>query len=96
MTLADTVKEKREEFLKAAARRGAMNVRLFGSPAQGEEKAASDADLLVDMEEGRGLLDISRLLQDVEELPGCPVHVVEPEALPWAIRYGIKEDAVQF
>ena len=38
MRLAETVKEKREEILKVAARRGApTNVRLFGSPA-GEER----------------------------------------------------------
>jgi len=94
MTLAETVKEKRQEILKVAARRGATNVRLFGSLARGEERAGSDVDLLVEMEEGRSLLDLSHLLQDMEELLGCPVHVVEPEALHWAIRERIMEEAV--
>jgi predicted nucleotidyltransferase len=93
MTLAQTVKEKREELLKVAARRGARNVRLFGSLARGEEKAGSDVDLLVEMEEGRSLLDLSHLIQDMEDLLGCPVHVVEPEALHWAIRERILKEA---
>jgi uncharacterized protein len=94
MTLVEMVKEKREEILKAAARRGAKSVRLFGSVARGEARAGSDIDLLVELEEGRSLLDLSHLLQDMEELLGCPVHVVEPEALHWAIRERIMEEAV--
>ena len=94
MAIDRAVREKREEILKVAARRGARNVRLFGSLARGEESADSDVDLLVDMEEGRSLLDLSHLLQDMEELLGCRVHVVEPEALHWAIRERIIEEAV--
>lgn len=94
VSLAESVKEKREEILKVAALRGATNVRLFGSLARGEEKTGSDVDLLVDMEKGRSLLDLSHLLQDMEELLGCQVHVVEPEALHWAIRERILEEAV--
>ena len=94
MAIARTVREKREEILKVAARRGARNVRLFGSLARGEESADSDVDLLVDMEEGRSLLDLSHLLQDMEELLGCRVHVVEPEALHWVIRERIIKEAV--
>ena len=30
----------------------------------------------------------------MEELLGCPVHVVEPEGLHWAIRERILEEAV--
>jgi uncharacterized protein len=89
MILAETVKEKREEILRVAALRGARNVRLFGSLARGEERVGSDVDLLVEMEEGRSLLDISHLLQDMEELLGCHVHVIEPAAVHWAIRESI-------
>ena len=94
MANAKSVSEKREEIVKVAALRGARNVRLFGSLARGEESADSDVDLLVDMEEGRSLLDLSHLLQDMEELLGCRVHVVEPEGLHWAIRERIIKEAV--
>ena len=75
----ESVRSKRDKILEVAARHGAMNVRLFGSLARREERADSDVDLLVDMEEGRSLLDLSHLLQDMEELLGCKVHLVEPE-----------------
>ncbi len=94
MASAKAVSEKRDEIVKVAALRGARNVRLFGSLARGEESADSDVDLLVDMEEGRSLLDLSHLLQDMEELLGCRVHVVEPEGLHWAIRERIIKEAV--
>jgi len=94
VSLAESVKEKREEILKVAALRGAKNVRLFGSLVRGEERTGSDVDLLVDMEKGRSLMDLSHLIQDMEELLGCPVHIVEPEALHWAIRERILEEAV--
>ena len=94
MALAETVREKRQEILKIAARHGAGNIRLFGSLARGEEKAGSDVDLLVEMEEGRSLMDLSHLLQDIEELLGCPVHVVEPEALHRVIREHILAEAM--
>ena len=69
-------------------------IKFLHGLARGEERAGSDVDLLVEMEERRSLLDLSHLLQDVEELLGCPVHVVEPEALHWAIRERILEEAV--
>ncbi|MGA2223852.1 MAG: nucleotidyltransferase family protein [Syntrophobacteraceae bacterium] len=94
MASVKAVREKREEIVKVAALRGARNVRLFGSPARGEETEDSDVDLLVDMEEGRSLLDLSHLLQDMEELLSCRVHVVEPEGLHWAIRERIIKEAV--
>jgi hypothetical protein len=94
MAVSQAVKEKREEILKVAALRGAKNVRLFGSPARGEESADSDVDLLVDTEERRGLPDLSHLLQEMEELLGCRVHVVESDALHWTIRECIIKEAV--
>ena len=94
MALGELVRQKREEILEVAARRGARNVRLFGSLARGEEQAGSDVDLLVELDEGRSLLDLSHLLQDMEELLGCPVHVVEPQTLHWAIRERVLEEAV--
>lgn len=94
MAIAQEVKEKRDEILKIAAQHGARNVRLFGSMARGEECEGSDVDLLVEMEEGRSLLDLSNLLLDMEELLDRKVHVVEPEALHWAIRESIIREAV--
>jgi uncharacterized protein len=80
--------------LEVAARHGTMNERLFGSLARREERVDRDVHLLVDMEEGRSLLDLSHLLPDMEELLGCKVRVVEPEAIHRVIRKRILEEAV--
>jgi predicted nucleotidyltransferase len=51
-------------------------VRVFGSVARGEAAVGSDVDFLVDMEEGRSLLDLVGFWQDLEELLGCRVDVI--------------------
>ena len=46
------VSSKRQEILETASRRGAYNVRVFGSVARGEGRPTSDVDFLVDLEPG--------------------------------------------
>jgi predicted nucleotidyltransferase len=71
----------RQKILDAAARRGAKNVRVFGSVARGDDRADSDVDLLVDVEAGRTLLDVIGLEQDLEELLGRRVEVLTEKGL---------------
>jgi hypothetical protein len=68
--------EKRAEILGIAAKYGAHNVRVFGSPARGEADEQSDVDFLVEMEPGRSLLELGGLQVELEALLGCPVDVV--------------------
>ena len=81
MEIYDLLKEKRAEILRVAAEHGARNVRIFGSVARGEAKAASDVDLLVDMDPGRSLLDLGGLLMDLQDILGCPVDVATEKGL---------------
>jgi predicted nucleotidyltransferase len=53
MTIEELRNTKRAEILRLAARRGAGNLRVFGSVARGESDACSDIDFLVDLEPGR-------------------------------------------
>jgi len=50
-----------------AAKHGARNIRVFGSIARGDSGPESDVDLLVKMEEGRSLLDLSAMVLDLED-----------------------------
>ena len=75
MTL-DSLVHRRQEILEAAARHGARNVRVFGSVARGDDRPDSDIDLLVDVEDGRTLLDVIALEQDLQELLGRRVDVL--------------------
>ncbi len=88
------LKEKREEILKIAARHGGRNVRVFGSAARGESGPESDVDFLVELEEGRSLFDHIALVQDLEDLLGKKVHVVEKEGVHWYIRDRVIQEAV--
>jgi predicted nucleotidyltransferase len=79
--LAALVQSRRDDILALAMRRGARNVRIFGSVARDEADASSDLDLLVDFEAGRSLVDLSGLLLDLEELLGVSVDIIEAAAL---------------
>jgi uncharacterized protein len=75
------LRQRRADVLAAAARRGASNVRVFGSVARGEERPESDVDFLVDFESSRSLIDLAGLILDLEEILGVHVDVVEASAL---------------
>jgi len=90
----EAVRRQREAVLAAAARRGAYNVRVFGSVARGDALAESDVDFLVDFEDGRSLLDLGGLLADLEQLLGRPVDVVTERGLRERIRERVLKEAV--
>ncbi len=94
MRLEDLRATKREEILRLAARRGARNVRIFGSVARGEDDAASDIDFLVDLEPGRSLLDLGALMMDLEGLLQVKVDVVSARGLRERVRERVLGDAV--
>jgi predicted nucleotidyltransferase len=71
----------RRQILGLAARRGARNVRVFGSTVRGDDRPDSDIDLLVVVEPGRKLLDLIGLEQDLEELLGRSVEVLTEAGL---------------
>jgi uncharacterized protein len=84
----------RDQILHAASEHGALNVRVFGSVARGEQDDDSDVDLLVDMEPGRSLLDLGGLLVDLEELLRRAVHLVTQAGLHPLIREQVLSEAV--
>jgi len=68
-------------------------VRVFGSVARDEARPDSDLDLLVDMDDGRSLLDLVGLGQDLEELLKRRVDVVTADSVHHAICASILSDA---
>ena len=88
------LQSKRSAILSLAAQHGASKVRLFGSVARGEAGPLSDVDLLVEMEEGRSLLDLVAFWQDVEELLGCRVDVITDGGVSPYLRERIYAEAV--
>jgi predicted nucleotidyltransferase len=94
MTLNDLRSRYHTEILAAAARRGARNVRVFGSVARGDQRSGSDVDFLVDFEPGRSLLDLTGLLLDLEKTLGCKVDVVSSRSLRPRVASLVLRDAV--
>jgi predicted nucleotidyltransferase len=94
MSVTELLNVKRDEVLQVAARHGARNIRVFGSAARGDAEPSSDVDFLVELEEGRSLLDLVGLWQDLEKLLERPVDIVEPEGLHWYIRDKVLREAV--
>ena len=91
--IKELLASRREEILRIAAKHGAHNVRVFGSVARGEAGENSDIDLLVELEEGRSLLDQAGLVLDLEELLGRKVDVVTEQGLYWLLRRRILKEA---
>lgn len=94
ITTLDTLRTHRDAILAVAEQYGAYNVRVFGSIAHGEASAASDIDLLVTYHEKASLLDAAALWQDLEDLLGCHVDVVDDRAIKPRMRASILRDAV--
>ena len=90
----ELLQAKREDILRTAVQHGAYNVRVFGSVARGEADAESDIDLLVDVEPGRTLFDISELLMDLQELLGHNVDIVTEKRLHSRIRERVLKEAL--
>jgi predicted nucleotidyltransferase len=80
-SLRERLRERRGEVRAAAARRGASNLRVFGSVARGDDGTDSDIDFLVDFEASRSLVDVAGLILDLREILGVPVDVVEASTL---------------
>ncbi len=94
MTVEELLKSKRDEILRIAAKRGARNVRIFGSVARGEADGDSDIDLLVEMDQGRSLFDLAGLWRELNQLLGRRVDVVTEKGLRESIREEVLREAV--
>ena len=94
MTLQELRTTRRDEILRVAARRGARNIRVFGSVARGESDATSDIDFLVDLEPDRSLFDLSGLLIDLEAVLQTEVDVVTERGLRARIREKVLREEV--
>ena len=94
MSIRQLLQSKRAQILKIAARHGARKVRVFGSVARGTARRNSDIDFLVEMEEGRSLLDHAALILDLERLLKRSVDVASECGLRRLVRKKVLKDAI--
>ncbi len=69
-------------------------MRIFGSVARGEAHAESDIDFLVEMDNGRSLIDLIEFSQDLETLLQRKVEVLTDNGLSPYLEKRIHAEAV--
>lgn len=92
--IPEIIGDKRAQVLEIARRRGAYNVRIFGSVARGDAHSDSDVDFLVEFPPKYRLLDHAGLLADLEDLLGRRVDVSVERNLREEYRPYIMKDVV--
>jgi len=70
------IEEIKRKILPILRRHGVKRAGIFGSFVRGETKEGSDLDLLVELEEGKSLLDLASLKVELEELLKTKVDVL--------------------
>jgi predicted nucleotidyltransferase len=91
----DQVLAKADLIRTLARAHGAVSIELFGSAARGEDRPDSDIDVMVEMEEGRSLLDLIALGDDLEAALGRRVEAVSKRALKPRVLARASKDAVR-
>jgi uncharacterized protein len=94
MALSVRVAEHREIIRAIGEKHGASQIRVFGSMANGRDRADSDLDLLVEFEQGRSLFDQVSLIQELEDLLKLRVDVVDAGSLHHLIRNRVLAEAI--
>jgi hypothetical protein len=89
----ERLRRHRDTIIEMAERKGAHNVRVFGSVARGEDTADSDIDLLVDLDKGVGFAFFG-LEDELADLLGVKVDLVPAEGLKERFRDRILSEAI--
>lgn len=92
--LGRRLRQRRRSVIDTAARRGAHNPRVFGSVARGEDTETSDIDLLVDLDDGVGVVALAGLQWELTELLGTDVDVVPAATLKPGVRDAVLAEAI--
>jgi predicted nucleotidyltransferase len=84
----------RRAIIDAAERRGATNVRVFGSVARGDDTSSSDVDLLVDLRDDVGIIGLLGLEREIAETLKRDVDVVPAANLKTSLASQVLAEAI--
>ncbi len=91
---SQALSQHRADILRIVAANRAVNPRVFGSVARGEDEDGSDLDILVDPTPDTSLFDIGGIQYELQELLGVPVDVLTPKAISIKFRADVLAQAV--
>jgi hypothetical protein len=88
------LRQLRRAIIDAAERRGATNLRVFGSVARGDDTSSSDVDLLVDLRDDVGILGLIGLEREIAETLKRDVDVVPAASLKTGLASQVLSEAI--
>lgn len=88
------LRQQKANILDIANRYHAVDIRVFGSVARGEEREDSDIDLLVTFLPGSTLLDQVGLIDALSTALGRKVDIVSERGLNKYLRQRVLQEAV--
>jgi uncharacterized protein len=88
------VRRNRRRLVEAAAARGITNLRVFGSVARGEDRPDSDVDILAEIPDGLGLLELGRAREEFERILDARVDLVSAGDLKPGVARRVTGDLV--
>ncbi len=92
--LARLLMRHRNEVIEISKECGARNIRVFGSVARGDTKGRSDIDLLVDLDQRVGLIEMISLSQQLSDLLDVKVDLTPASSVKARLRERILSEAV--
>ena len=90
-----TVREITKLAVPILKKNGVIKAGIFGSYARGEAKKKSDIDFLIKMQDGKSLLDLSRLRNQLKENLKTEVDLVEYRSIKSRIKKEILNEEVK-
>ncbi len=84
----------KEKILPILKKEGVLRSSIFGSYARGKNNSKSDLDLLVELPEGKSLLDLAGLQLELEEKLNKKVDVLTKDSIHPLIRQSILKNRI--
>lgn len=88
----EQIKKKILPVLKEA---GVIRSSVFGSYVRGDNQADSDVDMLVELPDGKSLLDLVRLQRQLAEVLGKKVDLITYNSIHPLLKNYIEKDQLQ-
>ena len=84
-----------EKLIHILKKHGAKKIKIFGSYARGEQKEASDLDVIVKFEKRKSLLELVGIEQELEDHLGIKIDLLtEASISPYLVEKIKKESKV--
>ena len=92
--MRENIAKLKNRIIPVLQQHDVIHAAIFGSFARGEEREDSDLDILVELREGKTLLDLVALKLKLEEVLEREIDVVTRNALRPGIRERVLEEQI--